>query len=46
MSNWRDFTKQKFVVGSTKSNGAIRPPPVKAENRPHYSLLDDKKKNL
>jgi len=29
VANWRDFSKKKFVVGSKKSDGAIRPPPVK-----------------
>lgn len=34
------------MVGSKRSDGAVRPPPVKAEDRPHYSVIDDKKKNL
>ena len=46
VSNWRDFSKKKFVVGSKRSDGSIRPPPVRTENRPHYSTIDDKKKNL
>jgi DnaJ family protein C protein 8 len=46
VANWREFTNKKYVVGSKRSDGAIRPPPVKAENRPHYSAIDDKKKNL
>jgi DnaJ homolog subfamily C member 8 len=46
VANWREFTNKKYVVGSKRSNGAIRPPPVKAEDRPHYSSIDDKKKNL
>lgn len=46
VANWRDFSKKKFVVGSKKSDGAIRPPPVKAENRPHYTVIEEKKKNI
>jgi DnaJ family protein C protein 8 len=46
VSNWREFNNKKYVVGSRRSDGAIRPPPVKAESRPHYSVIDDKKKNL
>ena len=29
VSNWREFSKKKYVVGSKKSDGAIRHPPVK-----------------
>lgn len=39
VANWRDFSKKKFVVGSKKSDGAIRPPPVKPEERPHYTVV-------
>jgi DnaJ family protein C protein 8 len=39
VSNWRDFSKKKYVVGSKKSDGAIRPPPIKAESRPHYTVI-------
>ena len=46
VENWRDFSRNKYVVGSKKSNGGIRPPPTKAEHRPHYSKLDDRNKNL
>lgn len=31
VANWRDFSKKKFVVGSRRSDGAIRPPPIKPE---------------
>jgi len=46
VSNWRDFSKNKNVVGSRRSNGSIRPPPTKAEDRPHYAKIDDRNKNL
>ncbi len=46
VSNWRDFSKKKFVVGSKKSDGAIRPPTVKPESRPHYTVVEEKKINL
>ena len=46
VANWRDFSANKNVVGSRRSNGSIRPPPTKAENRPHYSKIDDRNKNL
>ena len=46
VSNWRDFCSKKYVVGSKRSNGGIRPPPSKAENRPTYAKIDDRNKNL
>ena len=30
VSNWRQFSNSKHVVGSRRSNGGIRPPPTKA----------------
>ena len=29
VSNWREFNQQKFIVGSRRSDGAIRPPPAR-----------------
>jgi DnaJ homolog subfamily C member 8 len=46
VNNWREFSNKKYVVGSKRSNGGIRPPPTKAEHRPHYAKLDDRNKNL
>ena len=30
VANWRDFSAKKYVVGSKRSNGGIRPPPTKS----------------
>ena len=46
VSNWREFSKKKYVVGSKRSDGAIRPPSTRPEQRPHYAILDDRNKNL
>lgn len=46
VSNWRDFSKRKFVIGTKRSDGGIRPPPVETEVRPDYVPVDQKKKNL
>ena len=46
VANWRDFSKQKFIVGTRRSDGSIRPPPVRSQIRPHYTAVEDKKKNI
>jgi DnaJ family protein C protein 8 len=46
VSNWRNFSQRKFVIGTRRSDGGIRPPPVNAETRPDHTPVDNKKKNL
>ncbi|KAL4491774.1 hypothetical protein ABPG72_006029 [Tetrahymena utriculariae] len=34
VSNWRNFSSKKAVIGSKKSDKSIKPPPTKMEERP------------